>query len=1139
MSDRRLQELRASIPSDWFIGAFEMRLDTLTAGSVNTDFKLIEGASGTAWLRLPCAVPPVRPFPYKPIGEMADSARHGSLFHAVEVVSEVIHPQTEISVANAKRLGYQAIVGETIVIPLGKERRDLQSVIELERGIDDWLAAKLHAGGFAVEFHDVTVSLAEAASGRARIVNGSVTYPIAGTASPRPIKIVVAGFTLELSSLELSASEIRAVRSTATAKVLVPGDLSDAESCGPATIDLGIIDMSPTCDFYIERPDDAFGPWLLGDTGMVIEGLGFVLDLSSAVSQPPKPAAFRGLTLTAGTASGARHIPEPCNTGYLRGRYTFTNAAVSSSGFFGSINLAAPVTFTAINPLGQKFIFEKGSMDVWYSRIVRGELKNGATQFPINAVCEGTPGKPVTTPIAVVSVQPDLDLAGAVDHGGGEVSWGELTHHGDEIIAWTGFARRGYLYLPAGAMASYSPVASGSFVSPSLSSAADASLAELAAHRVAGVTFLNFNDVLVFSTDLPGGRSNPIKLRAVQGWLRAGITGVDGALATYSRLPNQRLGDPASAGYVGNQPFNVRLFGDDKHNLVAEFVTSAAYDSNFTGTMTIPAPCKIDALEFAQIKLTSTACLVGGDLHLPPAGAPLDYWGLKLAPTGSPTEAGVLSVRTGRILLTASGIDEPVHFAIPFRLTWGEMLADGNVGQLFLDSNNWGQRFDGLGFNPHEIELSKFDPVVADPYLGVSGPVLFPFFGLHQINVRDAKAGSGRFVTVPKAPITPHAAPTALALSGIWHDVNSSQLAVFECPEAKVDYNAAVQFGFIGTGNGQFGFLNSAPLDITVEIHSDATDIHISSIQAHDLDLSVIARVGGMGHIEGCARIEGPRLKQISMYGMLEHSAAAGSIFGPKAGFETEINLTVTPTCLDFYASGDMILSAALVDLEASATAHLLFDFAKGVAEGELFGHVNCDAAVVGLSGDGQLSWHVSPAMQYLQGRLKVGVISPIVSGGLEGGFFVGNNVPKALAWVLDPTDSHFGMSRNILPATLTGVYGYGQASIGFNAYVLGGGVDIFAGAGAFSAPIAAGGPLAPFAGNPLLPFVVGACGIYVHGEILGGLVSASAWANLSLRGPLPTYFEGTFGLRGCVLWALCASVSVTAGVNQSGFYLS
>jgi hypothetical protein len=60
-----------------------------------------------------------------------------------------------------------------------------------------------------------------------------------------------------------------------------------------------------------------------------------------------------------------------------------------------------------------------------------------------------------------------------------------------------------------------------------------------------------------------------------------------------------------------------------------------------------------------------------------------------------------------------------------------------------------------------------------------------------------------------------------------------------------------------------------------------------------------------------------------------------------------------------------------------------------------------------------------------------------------------------------------------------------------------------------------------------------------VYGEILGGLVSASAWANLSLRGPAPTLFEGTFGLEGCVLWVLCASVSVTATVDSTGLHLT
>jgi len=562
------------------------------------------------------------------------------------------------------------------------------------------------------------------------------------------------------------------------------------------------------------------------------------------------------------------------------------------------------------------------------------------------------------------------------------------------------------------------------------------------------------------------------------------------------------------------------------------------------GTFEIPTPCNIPALEFTQLKITSTGCLVGGDLVLPPAGLPLEYWDLQLVPSGAPGKAGVVSVRTGRILLTAAGIAEPAHFTQAFGLTWGELLADGNLGKLFLDFNNWGQRFDGLTFNPHGLTLSTYNPAVTDPYLGVSGPIFFPFFGLHDVNIRDASDATipsprPRMVTVPKAPITPHAPPTQLALAGTWHDVLSDDLAVFDCLEANVDYNVAGQNGFLGTGGGVFGFLHSNPLEIFVEIHSDATDIRFTSTETHDLDLGLYARLGGIAQIAGNARIEGPTLTRITLFGTLEESAAAGSIFGPKVGFETEINISVTPTTFDFYASGDMLLSVALVDLEVSATAHLLFDFAMGSAEGELFGRVDCDAAVAGLSGEGQLTWHVSPAMQYLQGRLKVGVISMIVSGGLEGGFFIGNNVPNALAWVLEPTDPHFGMSRAILPATLTGVFGYGQASIGFNAFVLGGGVEIYAGAGAFSAPLSAGGPLAPFTGNPLLPYVVGVCGISVHGEILGGLVSASAWANLSLRGPIPTYFEGTFGLRGCVAWVLCASVSITAGISSTGFYLN
>ena len=162
---------------------------------------------------------------------------------------------------------------------------------------------------------------------------------------------------------------------------------------------------------------DCHGPGCSGTPGLVIEGTGYVLDLSTTTSPAPWSPAWRGLTLGAGTATGEKYVPDPCNTGYLRGHYTSDNAIVVNSGFFGSLYLAKPVTFGALSPLGQTFTFAAGAMDVSYSQIVRGELRDGTTTLPYDAVCAGRRNRRVRTPIAAVSIQPDLDLAGAVDHG--------------------------------------------------------------------------------------------------------------------------------------------------------------------------------------------------------------------------------------------------------------------------------------------------------------------------------------------------------------------------------------------------------------------------------------------------------------------------------------------------------------------------------------------------------------------------------------------------------------------------------------------------------------------------------------------------------------------------------------------------
>lgn len=1129
------------LPATWLIGGFVLEAANIEAGELDDAATALKSASGHAWLRLPHtrAHPMIDRDWFARVVERdrftPDTPR---LLHAVEVVDKVAYPETQVSIADALVVRPGARIGDTIAVDFTVDRSQLRDIVWLGRGFLGWLDTDPLSARFAVAFRDLDLDFAQL-PGRGLVRGGIATYPIAG--SRRPIEIVLGGFTIVIPSLRLTTKG-----GTAQAHVMLPGSISEAASCQPATIDLGTIALSPTSSYYFDEPAATFGPWLLGETGMVIKGAGYVLDLSTATSPAPYPPAWRGLLLRSGGATGSPHIPDPCNTGYLRGHYLFADAIVVDSGFAGRLNLASPVVFAALNPLGQRVEVNTGWLDVAQSRIAGGELFDVLTELPGRAVWEGTGpgGTSLRLKFLNVHVQPDLDLTGVTIDTGHELAWGELTRAGSEVIACTATNGVGYLFLPAGPFASYSPVATGPFVSPLVDPVQTTqSLANLDGAHAAGVTFAELHDVRIYSPDRPGGTANPIRPGRVMAWLRVGVMGVDGQLSSFSSLPIDDYGNPQRPGYADARPFAALISFNENKRTLAEFVTSAVSESHIGGYLYIPRPADIPRLVFEDMKLTSTAHLVGGNVVLPPGGVRLAYWDLQLVPTGPPNLAGVLSVRTGRILFLAAGISEPVHFARPFGLTWGELLAGGNLGALFLDFNDWGQRFDGQVFHPDAFQLSPY-PGVGNPHLAVSGAIVFRYFGVAYVNLTDAAlVGTGssphpRWVEAPKATVTPNSGPTDLHLQGVWYDRNSNLLARFDCPDAKVDYNTVAQSGFLGTGGAELGFLHSLDLDITVEIQAAATDIRITATTTHDLALSTLPRLGALNEIAGSVRIDGPTISRLTMYGMFEHSAAAGSLFGPKAGYSVETNFTVTPTSLDFYVAGDMMLGLGITEVEASGTAHLLFDFATSTAEGEFFGRIDSDAALSGVSGEGQLTWHISPAMQYLQGRVKVKVFSLIGGSALEGGFFVGNNVPNALAWALDTTDPHFRMSRAILPATITGFYGYGVASAGFNLYILGGGVDIFVGAGAFSAPVSDGSVLAPFAGNPLLPYVVGACGIHAYGEILGGLVSASGWANLSLRGPVPPYFEGTFGLRGCVAWVLCGSVSITARLSDNGFEL-
>ena len=1119
-------------PKTLLIGDFTLTLNYLTSpGTWNPFSKEFIGASGTAWLKLDCGTSHAYTIDARII------ASGPVLPHPVEVVSNVLNPQTEISYQDAQRIQPETKVGENLTLYLNVQPSEFQEVLQVGKGVLGWLETKVPKGGILVKFEGATVQVSQTLESIGRIVQGTAIYPTQYPI-PKVIQRKVSGFTLTIFTLTLTPEG-----ASGHVSVQLPGGIASVETCLPVTLDLGQVSLTPGCDLYVDAHDQAFGPWLLGDTGLKVQGTGFILDLSKLQSPSGKPAGWRGLLLQQGQASGKELVPEPCNTGYLRGIYGFTNAEVIYDGFYGQLNLQETFSFDAINPYDTIFSVRSGWLHVGKSRVDAGELGPGEIKLSRKAVCRQAPGQQVIVKFNHLSVQTDLDLMGEVEYGGRPLSWGELTQSGTEMIVWMTQADHGLCYLPAGPLPSYCPVSGSSFISPSISYVVDASLTELDVHGIAGVTFHMDGDVTLFSPDRPGDIGNPILFPEVQGWLRVGSLGVDGELINYRQMNDEKIGEPARSGYVGVEPFITNLFTNDKRNLLAQFVTSAVYESNFNGIFKIPEPCDIPNLEFNAMQITSTGHLVGGDIALPPGGVALEYWKLKLVPIGNPNQTGVVSVRTGRIIFIAAGISEDIHFAEPFRLTWGEMLPDGNLGQLFFDFNNYGQKFDGIPYNPHQIMLSKFVFGTPDPYLATCGSIHFSFFGPGYVNIRDAynfdsaEPYFNRLVKVPKTGEITGCQPTNLHLAGTWKDITSNDLAVFDCPDAKVDYNQTIQEGFIGTGKGEIGFFHSDGLDILVEIHSDATDIRLSSLATHDMDFNLYARMGGIKQIVGCARIEGPLLTRMSFYGVLEHSTSTGfGILEPKAGIAVEININTTPNSLDFYASGDMLMSISGVDLELAALVHLLYDYAQGSAEGEVIGRVDCDAGLAGLSGEGQLTWYAGPTMQYLQGRMKVYVCSWLVSGGLEGGFFIGHQVPKQLAWVLRPTNPHFGVSDAILPATLTGVFGYGQISLGVNYYVLGGGVSLYAGMGAFSeTPPGLTSKWTSVAG---LPYVLGACGIYAHGEILGGLVSASAWGNLSLRGPVPTYFEGTFGLQGCVAWVVCASVDITGGINSTGFYL-
>jgi hypothetical protein len=1112
-----IRPLQPALPEKLVVGDFLLAVEAYTERGRRLPGGGVRGASGTAWTSFQCG-------PWA-ILDLSGVMERPIMPFALKVVDKVEHPQTQISYVAARQLRSGIQLGEVLRLDVAMPVEDLAELIKGGLHLGDWLPGGKKKGQILVRFENVTIQPDPGDPSQGRIVEGEAVYP-AEPRKPDVLRLALDGFTAEIHSLVLTPGG-----ATADVTLILPHTLGASDNCGPAMLHLGSTAITSRCELYAERPDAAFGPWIVGETGMIISGTGYTADFSPAKSPIPRPTFWKGLKLHRGTADGTALLSRDSNTGYMAAHYTLWSTWVAAGGFEGEIRLIEALEFQPVNPFGTVVGIEGGWLRAAGSRIVGGQLGPGWVSPPAIGACDGSPGRPLKAKFLRVDVLTDMDVAGEVTFDAGtQMAWGELTHTGSETVAWMANARSGYLYLPAGPAPTLNPEMPAGFLDPGLVGGAAGNLAALKAKGISGVTITFLRDLLIFSPDRPNGTNNPILVPHIHGWMRIASQGVDGELEEIESASDQELGDITRTGYVGNKPFKSTLFHMNRMEMLLQYITSAVFDSQINGTLDIPEPCKIPRLEFADMELTSTANLAGGDIVLPSSGVKLDYWQLDLVPTGNPAQAGVASVRTGRLVFLAAGIAEPRHFSRPFALTWGEMLADGNLGELFLNLNTYGQRFDGIPYSPSTLALSKYVAGNTDGFLATCGTVHINFFGPHLVNIQDARHAdssppfNNRIVTVPKNGGLSCPA-TDLHLAGTWRDSVGRNLAVFDFPDVTMDYHDKAQDGFLGSGGSELGFLHSNPINSTIEIHRDVIDVSLRSAETHDIDLSLLARLGAMSSIAGCVRIEGPTLQRISVYGMLEQSASPGdSILGPKAGYAVEINITVTPSTLDFYASGDMLFTVLATAVDVSAQVHLFQDFARGSAEGEISGQIDCNTAVAGLEGAGQVTWYADGSTAYLQGKLKMTICGWAGGGSLEGGLFLGLNVDRARAWVLAAGGDKFGISNAILPPVLSGVYGYGQVSFSVNWYIFGGGVQLFAGIGFFAGAHGGG--------------IFGRCGIHVFGEILGGLVSASAWANLALMVGIPLYFEGSFGLEGCVVWVVCASVEVTAGLGSDGFYL-
>ena len=1124
------------IPGTLIAGTFRIDVEEYDSPSKSLDPKL---PSGTGRVKFTCP-PVVLPFPWKGLKPLTKS---------FEVVQNVTDSLAQLSLTEALLVNPAVRPGETVQLSL--PARNLASETLADRGLILGILKGLYGPqGIRVRFRDVAWKgmLAQTVI----LTDGVAWYPSSPAVPPVPAEVgIEPGFTLDIDSLVITPS-----KATVRGAILLPQCVVSATQCARSSLPLPWTAITGQCELYAQVPDSAFGPFFIGQTGLNVSGKGYTIDFSSVHSDPSVvPSlgnAWKGVVLKSGATPDPPADTVLSNRGYVKAKYTFTNALITSFGLAARLDLASPFAFRTVEPIGYTVVMHPPGafLQVGACGITGGEFLRGEIRLPVAAIRNELGGM-VRAGYDTLRVQSNMDLFGAVGVPGGFI-WGEFSRTaGAPRFYELGIdpmhpLAAGYFYLAARALPPWYPIPGGVFTAPTAFPPV-----ALEAQGVQGITLtsLGHRQFTIWTQDVPGNGTilHPRKLvfaaeSVFPAWMNIIGTGIhtEVRVATYQDQPGEvDLGPTWSTDprYLGETPFRVSFKADaqsKERQMKMQFVESATWFSDFDGQVFLGGPMA-DTARFTNLTFTSTAEAGGAQLDLADS-LHMQYWGVTAVAKNPAQSAGVMCVKLGVIYLTAAGIDEPRHFGRPFWLTWGEVKASGNLGRLFFDYNSGGQTFDLFGYTPSFVKLSDYGPSSATDtgFVITYGNLAFNFFGAKPLWVYDWKSPNrqgdpylGRTVRIPQ--VTPYASgSTNLHLARNWGD-GVADLSF------NVVYDSLLQNGFIGPGSASITkfVVFSLPIPGMINVKAGRSCFSLNYELDVGFNFGPIMTASSLNKIWGCGCIVGESLERVAVGGELSANQGLGfSILARQAG-AVSVVMGFSPSETDFLLWGDAF--AVLLNNNAEVEGYITLTINRdvGYIEGYAKGIISMNSLVNGLSGEGEFQWHFGLDNETVQGRVAVAMFQmgwPAVGAGAEAGMWFGINTNKDDVWVMDGISGRFGLDKAALPQHITGLYAYLSFSASVSYYVVSGGYQAYAAVGAFAGY---GAPTGIGFG------VIGNVGLYVWGKIAGGLVSADAWGDLQMIAGLPPAFSGQLGLDACVLWVFCGSVTVNAGFNASqGFFL-